>query len=197
MSDPAKQWRTLSSRPIYDDDFIGLRLDRALTPGGAETNYSVVSFKRHAVGVVPLHDDGTVELVGQWRYPLGVFSWELPEGGAENAADPLEEARRELREETGLEAAQWRTILRLHLSNSSTNEAGTIFLATGLSRVGEPELEHSEQDMQQARAPFAEVLARIARGEITDGLTVAGILRTHQMAVQGELGQDLGKAILG
>lgn len=196
MSDKPNPWRTLSTRPIYDNPWIAVREDRALSPGGRETQYSVVSFKRQALGVVPLDDDGCIHLVGQWRYPLGAFSWEIPEGGGDREADPVEEMKRELREETGLAAADWRLILRMHLSNSSTDEDALIYLATGLSRVSAPELEHSEQDMQQDRVPFAEALRRIAAGEITDSLTVAGVLRTHQMAVQGELEPGVAEAIL-
>src|SRR5690606_111884 len=99
---------------------------------------------------------------------LGLFSWEIPEGGGDMAADPLDEIRRELREEAGLEAGSWRRILRMHTSNSSTDELAFVYLATDLRRVAEPQLEHSEQDMQQAKIPFAEALARIAAGEITD-----------------------------
>lgn len=196
MTDAPKQWRTLSSRAVYDSPWIAVREDKAISPGGEETRYSVVSFKRIALGAVPLDADGHLHLVGQWRYPLGAFSWEIPEGGGDRAADPVQEMQRELREETGLAAAHWRMILRLHTSNSSTDEDALIYLATGLDRVGEPRLEPSEQDMQQARIPFAEALDRIAAGEITDAMTVAGILRTHQMAVKGELEPALAEAIL-
>ncbi len=191
-----RRWTTLSSRPVYDDPFIGLRVDQAESPGGTEHTYSVVSFKRAALGVVPLEADGSVHLVGQWRYPLGVYSWEIPEGGGDKAADPLDEIRRELLEETGLEAEHWREVLRLHTSNSSTDEAATIWLATGLSRAGEPRREASEQDMEMARIPFAEAIKRIETGAITDAMTVAGLLRIHQMAVHGALDPSLAAAIL-
>jgi 8-oxo-dGTP pyrophosphatase MutT (NUDIX family) len=189
-------WRTLGSRAVYDSPWISVREDAVVSPGGRDARYGVVSFRNTAIGVLPVEDDGHVHLVGQWRYALGAFSWEIPEGGGRKDSDPLDEARRELREETGLEAAHWREILRMHLSNSITDEAAVIFLATGLSHAGEPAREHSEQDMEQARIPFADLLRRVTGGDITDSLTVAAVLRTHQMAVKGELEPGLAEAIL-
>ena len=194
--DTAPRWRTLSSREIYSDSFISLRVDHALTPGGTEAHYSVVHFQRRAVGVLPLAEDGKVHLVGQHRYPLDRYSWEIPEGGVPEGVDRLEHCKIELREETGLAARSWRKILTLHTSNSSTDEEALIWLATGLERVGEPEPEPSEADMRQICIPFAEALDRVAAGEITDAMTVAAILRTHQMAVKGELEPELARAIL-
>ncbi len=189
-------WRTLGSRIVYDNPWLSLREDEAVSPGGEDARYAVVGFKNLAIGVVPLEPDGTLHLVGQWRYPLGRFSWEIPEGGGDPDA-PLDEAKRELREETGLEAAHWREILRLHLSNSVTDEAGVIYLATGLTHAGPPDRDHSEADMEQVRIPFAKALNRALHGDITDALTVAALLRIHHMAVEGELEPGLASAVLG
>lgn len=193
----ANPWRTHRSRQVYDNPWITVREEDATSPGGRPALYGVVSFKKLAIGAVPLTADGRVHLVGQWRYTLDAFSWEIPEGGGEPGADPLDEARRELLEETGLEAADWREILRLHTSNSVTDEAAVIYLATGLNRASAPRPEDTESDMEQACIPFMEALDWIADGRITDAMSAAGLFRVHHMALQGALDPALAEAVLG
>jgi 8-oxo-dGTP pyrophosphatase MutT (NUDIX family) len=144
-----------------------------------------VHFKNRAIGVVPLERDGSTYLVGQFRYALGEYSWELPEGGGPLEEDPLEAAKRELREETGLEADEWRLLLKMHLSNSVTDEVSLVYLARGL-RPGEAQPEETEQ-LRVLRVPFDEVYRRVVVGEITDAITVAGVLRVQTLRLTGEL----------
>ena len=132
--------------------------------------------------------------VGQHRFPLGDYAWEIPEGGAPVGSDPLEGAKRELREETGLEAANWRQALSYQLSNSVTDERGFGFVAWDLSETW-PEPDVTEA-LSQARIPFHEALEQALVGRIQDLITVAMLLRAHHMACEGQLPASLAKAML-
>ena len=151
-------------------------------------------FKNYAIAILPLHDNGEVTLVGQHRMPLADYSWELPEGGGPIGDDPLESAKRELREEAGLVATNWREVLRFQLSNSVTDERGFGFIATGLSPAeAEPD---ATEALQIVRAPFRQALDLAVAGEMTDAMTVAMLLRAYHMAREGELPDSLAKAML-
>jgi 8-oxo-dGTP pyrophosphatase MutT (NUDIX family) len=134
-----------------------------------------VHFKNRAIAIVPLDDDGNTWLVGQDRYTLGEYSWELPMGGAPLDEAPLDAAKRELKEETGLAANRWSEVMRLHTSNSITDELGIVYVAEGLTE-GETAFEETE-DLQIRKLPLAEALQLVHRGEITDAISVAAILR--------------------
>ena len=189
-----KPWSVSSSQVVYDNPWITLTEYQAVAPTGRPALYGKVGFKNQAIGVVPLHDDGTVTLVGQNRFSLSNYSWELPEGGAPSAEDPLDGAKRELAEEVGLEAADWRPILRMELSNSVTDEICHGFLAMGLTPT---EIAPDEtEDLAVARVPFREALDAAVAGHMPDAITVALLLRVHLMAVRGELPEALAAAIL-
>ncbi|HRE44229.1 MAG TPA: NUDIX hydrolase [Terricaulis sp.] len=183
------------TQPFANDWF---RLDRheVIHPDGAEGVYTVVRIRRHAVGVLPIDADGMVHLVGQWRFPLGRYSWEMPEGGAEPGEDPRACAARELAEETGLAAAIYLPILQMDLSNSLTDEQCTVFLALDLSDGAQGDPDGTEV-LSRRRAPFLEALARAADGRIRDSMTVAALFRAHHMAVTGQLPAALARAMLG
>lgn len=172
-------WCCLSSRLVYESPWIRVHHDRVLTPGGTEGIYGRVHFRNRAVGIVPLDDDGHIWLVRQYRYVLGRYSWEIPEGGSPFSEDVLETAKRELREETGLVAHDWQTLLRLHLSNSVTDEEAVVFVARGLSQ-GETAPEASE-DIAVQRLPLAEALRWVMDGRITDAISVAALLKLAQL----------------
>lgn len=182
------------ARP-FANDWFGIDSCAVIHPGGAEGTYSVIRIRRLAVGVLPIEADGSVHLVGQWRFPLGRYSWEMPEGGAEPGEDTLACARRELAEETGLRAAALTPILEMDLSNSLTDERAIIYLAAGLT-PGTANPDPTEV-LRRRRAPFAEVLERACDGRIRDSMTVAAVLRAHHMAVTGQLPQSLAQAMLG
>lgn len=167
-------WLTLRSSFKYDNPWISVTHFDVLNPSGNEGIYGVVHFKNRAIGVLALEDDGTTYLVGQYRYALQSYSWEIPEGGGPHAEDPLEAAKRELLEETGLRAREWRQILRMHLSNSVTDEESIVYLATGLVQ-GEASPEETER-LELQRLPLTDVLAMVQRGEITDSITIAAVL---------------------
>jgi 8-oxo-dGTP pyrophosphatase MutT (NUDIX family) len=152
-----------------------------------------VHFKNQATGVVPVDENGNVILVGQYRFPLEAYSWEIPEGGGAHAATALESAQRELREECGLAANCWKEILSVDLSNSVSDERGTLFLAWELSEVGaQPD---DTEILQVERVRFWDAIARVKRGEIRDSMSVAALLRVALMALQNELPEKLAKAI--
>jgi 8-oxo-dGTP pyrophosphatase MutT (NUDIX family) len=156
-----------------------------LNPAGRPGIYGTVHYKNHAVGVIPIDDAGNIVMVGQFRFPLGEYSWEIPEGGGPLDVPFLDSARRELREECGLTADSWHKLLEMDLSNSVTDEKGTVFLAWDLT--DSPHQHEESELLQLARMPFREALERVKNGEIRDSLTVAGLLRLGLMAAQGEL----------
>lgn len=176
-------WRTLSSTLIYDNPWIAVTEHRVLKPSGGEGIYGVVHFKNRAIGVLPLDGEGYTWLVGQYRYTLRLYSWEIPEGGGRLDEEPLEAAKRELREETGMEAQEWQEILRMHLSNSVTDEIAIVYLARDL-RYGIAEPEDTEQ-LRLQRVPFEEAYRKVIRGEITDAISVAAIMRLRLMMLEG------------
>jgi 8-oxo-dGTP pyrophosphatase MutT (NUDIX family) len=159
----------------YENSWIRVYDDQVLRPDGQPGVYGVVHYKNRAIGVVALDAENRVLLVGQYRYTLDVYSWEIPEGGAEAGEAPLAAAQRELREETGYSAVHWREILRAHLSNSVSDEEAWCFLATDL-RPGVARPEGTEL-LQVAWIPLAEALSMIDQGQITDALTILGLQR--------------------
>ena len=167
-------WKKLSSRVVYENPWMQVREDHVINPGGGENQYGYVHFKSRAIAILPLADNGDTWLVGQQRYTLGEYSWELPMGGAPFDETPLAAAERELREETGLSASRWTEVLRLHTSNSITDEFGFVFLAEDLVE-GEPDFDETE-DLAIRRLPLADAIAMIESGEITDAISVAALL---------------------
>jgi 8-oxo-dGTP pyrophosphatase MutT (NUDIX family) len=168
-------WKQLSTRTIWENDWMAVREDEVINPGGGRNLYGHIHFKNRAVAIVPLDNDGNTWLVGQQRYTLGEWSWELPMGGAPLDEEPLVAARRELREETGLTARDWSELMRLHTSNSVTDEIGFVFVARDLT-AGEPQFEETE-DLAIRKLPLTEAVAMARRGEITDAISVAALLR--------------------
>jgi 8-oxo-dGTP pyrophosphatase MutT (NUDIX family) len=168
-------WRRRARRVAYENPWITVWHDDVTRPDGTPGVYGVVHFASLAVGIVAIDDADRVLLVGQHRYALDAYSWEIPEGGVPAEEDPLEGAGRELREETGVVATGWREIGRFHLSNSVTDEAGVLYLATDL-RVGEAAPEATE-DLAIRWVPFAEALAMTRDGRISDAIAIMGIQR--------------------
>jgi 8-oxo-dGTP pyrophosphatase MutT (NUDIX family) len=167
-------WQTVSSKQVYDNPWITLREDQVIRPDGEPGIYGVVHYKNIAVGVLPIEDDHTY-LVGQYRYPLERYSWEIPEGGCPEGEDPLRAAQRELREETGLEARRWQMLGEAYLSNSVADEYAVWFLATGLV-PGERRPDGTEK-LSVRRLQLREALAMALNGEITDALSLVAITR--------------------
>lgn len=193
MDEAKNPWRVLSRAIRYENDWVRVDHHEVVTPAGGTGVYGTVHFKNIATGVVPIDGEGNVVLVGQYRFPLGAYSWEIPEGGGSRDIPALDSAQRELREECGLVANGWTEILNMDISNSVTDERGTIFLAWNLSTTS-AQPDETEQ-LQVVRKPFWEVVARVKRGEIRDSMSVAGLLRVAFMAREGELPEQVAKAI--
>jgi 8-oxo-dGTP pyrophosphatase MutT (NUDIX family) len=168
-------YTVLDRRFIYDSPWIRIREDRFQHRRGAEGRYAVCGFRRTACGVLALDEADRVVLVGQWRYPLETYSWEIPEGGGDISESPFEAMRRELAEEAGLDAQVWEPLCFFHPSNSSTEEEAFLFLATGLTAAGGHHAEDDEELMLH-REPFEDCLRRVLSGEITDSLTAMALL---------------------
>jgi 8-oxo-dGTP pyrophosphatase MutT (NUDIX family) len=174
MFDETKNpWRTLSTREVYDNNWIKVREDDVIRPDGEHGIYGVVHYKHIAVGVLAVEVD-SIYLVGQYRYVLDRYSWEIPEGGCSEAEDILSAAKRELEEETGLHAGKWELMGRAYLSNSVSDELAVWFLATELTQ-GERHPEGTEQ-INVRRVPFDDALRMALAGEITDALSLLAIM---------------------
>lgn len=172
-------WRTVRRKPIYENPWIYLEEHDVINPAGNPGIYGKLHFKNKAIGIIPIDEDQNTWLVGQYRYALDEYSWEIPMGGGPLEVDILTSAMRELKEETGLEAASWENIMRIHTSNSVTDEEGFIFLARELTE-GETEFEETEQLIVK-KLPFAECVDMVMDQEITDSLSIAGILKVDRL----------------
>jgi 8-oxo-dGTP pyrophosphatase MutT (NUDIX family) len=187
-------WTIVSTRPIYENPWMRVVEHQVLNPKGKPGIYGVMHAQNLAVGIVPIDEEGCVTLVGQYRFPLELYSWEIPEGGADKDVPLVESAKRELSEETGLTARHWLPILTLHLSNSITDETAYGFLAWGLEQgVATPE---ETEELQLRRVPFAEALSMAMRGDITDAIAVACLMKVRLMAQEGALPEDVSRLIL-
>lgn len=175
MSDVKNPWKTLSARTVYDNPWIRVEEHEVINPSGGQNQYGKVCFKNRAVAILALDDGDNIYLVGQHRYTLDEYSWELPMGGAALLEDPQVAAQRELREETGLTAAHWRELMRLHTSNSITDEHGLVFVAQGLSH-GTASPDETEQ-LAVRTMPLDDAVQWVVNGAITDAISAAGILR--------------------
>jgi 8-oxo-dGTP pyrophosphatase MutT (NUDIX family) len=168
-------WVRRSRRVAYENAWITIWHDEVTRPDGQPGVYGVVHFANLAVGVLAIDESDRVLLVGQHRYALDTYSWEIPEGGVPVEETALDGARRELREETGIEAATWRELARSHLSNSVSDEFAVLFLAMDLT-TGEATPDGTEA-LAVRWLPFAEVLEMTLDGRITDALTVLAVQR--------------------
>ena len=170
---------------MYENKWIKVTEYDVLNPSGGEGIYGKVHFKNLAVGVLPLDENLNTWLVGQYRFPLNEYSWEMPEGGGPLGIDPLESIQRELLEETGLIAKEWKLILRMHLSNSVSDELSLLYLARGLEQ-GDASPEETEQ-LALRKVPFDELYELVQSGKVTDSMTVAATLKVKLMLINGEI----------
>lgn len=184
MENHKNPWRKISGKKIYENPWLILEEHKVINPSGGEGLYGKVSFKNKAIGVIPLDGEGNTWLVGQYRYTLDEYSWEIPMGGGPLGVDILESAKRELREETGLIAAKWTQIMRIHTSNSVTDEEGFVFLAEDL-RQGETSFDETE-DLQIIKLPLPEAVEWAMSGKITDAISVAGLLKVWMKRLKEE-----------
>jgi len=168
-------WKPKSSKLVFQNPWLTLHEDEVINPGGGLSHYGKINFKNLAIGIIPLDENNNTWLVGQYRYVPDCYSWEIPMGGGPLDIDPLESAKRELKEETGLTAHDWQELMRIRTSNSVTDELGLVYVARGLTQ-GETEFEETEELLIQ-KLPLDEAVERALNGEITDSLSVAGLLK--------------------
>lgn len=178
-------WKTISKKDIYKNAWIEVSHHEVINPSGNNGIYGVVHFHHKAIGILAVDEQLNIVLVGQDRYPLNAYSWEIPEGGCPIGEDNLSAAKRELKEETGLEASQWEPLCKFHLSNSVTDEEGQLFLARNL-KAGNSSPEETE-NLSVKRVTLEEALLLIDRGEITDAITIMGIYKLALMKSNGKL----------
>nr|WP_299415195.1 NUDIX hydrolase [uncultured Emticicia sp.] len=179
MNEERNPWQILDSEVKYENNWIQVLHQNVLNPSGGKGIYGTVNFKNIAVGVVPIDQDGNIWLVGQFRFPLNEYSWEIPEGGCPTGEEVLDTAKRELKEETGLIAQEWKLISKLHTSNSVCNEVAYIYLAEGITQT-ESQPEETEQ-LQVKKVTLKEALLMVMDDKITDSMSVAGILKVARL----------------
>lgn len=174
-------WTTLSTRNIYRNQWIGVREDDVIRPDGGKGIYGVVEV-RPSIGVLALNDRGELLLVGQWRYPVNRYSWEIPRGGSHEGETDLQTvAARELREEAGVRAANWTRLLAWDVNNGITDDVEHMFLATGITHTtAEPD---PEEEIAVRWVPFPEAVAMVTSGEITEVCTAAAVLLLHALRI--------------
>lgn len=191
---PRPAWRNDSVETLFENPWLRLTRHEATAPTGTPADYVVARPRNLACGVLPIHSDGTVTLVGQARFALMNYSWEMPEGGVPENEDPLVGVQRELLEETGLVARNWREVLRMELSNSITDERAIAWLAWDLTQMdARPD---PTEVIETARVPFMSLMAEIDRGSVRDAFTVATALRAYHMAREALLPGWLAHAML-
>jgi 8-oxo-dGTP pyrophosphatase MutT (NUDIX family) len=172
-------WKTLSKKSIYENPWITVEEHQVTNPRGGNGIYGVVHFKNKAIGIVPVDQHMYTWLVGQYRYALDAYSWEIPMGGGPHSEDPLATAARELKEETGLVASSFTLLTKIHTSNSVTDEVGYIFLAEGLE-ITAPEPDETEV-LQLWHLPLQQAIEMVMNHTITDSLSIAGLLAVARL----------------
>jgi 8-oxo-dGTP pyrophosphatase MutT (NUDIX family) len=185
MNEHQNPWAIINKKKVYDNRWINVTEYNVLNPSGGTGIYGKVHFKNHAIGIIPLDDEMNTYLVGQYRFVLDQYSWEIPEGGGPIGVDILESAKRELKEETGLIAKEWTKLVDLHLSNSVSDEYGVIFLARGLKQ--EESAPEETEDLVIRKLPFNEVYKMVEKGIITDSLAVTAVLKVKILLLEGKL----------
>lgn len=168
-------WKKIESKIAYENPWIEVQHHNVINPSGGEGIYGQVNFKNMAIGIVPIDENNNTWLVGQYRFPLEEYSWEIPEGGCPFSEEPLIAGKRELLEETGILAEKWTMISKIHTSNSVCNEVGFIFMAENL-KFSKAEPEETE-DLQLIKVTLNEALKMVMENKITDSISIAGILK--------------------
>jgi ADP-ribose pyrophosphatase len=182
---PKNPWTLLEKKTVYESPWIRVDHHDVLNPAKNPGTYSVVHFKKLAIGVLPLDENYNTWIVGQYRYPLDTYTWEIPEGGGSRDVDPVETGKRELLEECGIMANKWTFIQHMQLSNSATDEVAYLYVAQDLSFTeAQPD---DDEELKIRKIPFEELYEMVLNGEVVDSLTVTAVLKTKLMMKDGVL----------
>ncbi len=173
MPKAKEHWKVLKTKKIYSDNFIKVKLNQVVRPNGFKSSYSLVEFKG-GIGAIALTDNDEFYLVGQYRYPPNVYSWEIPKGSLKTNKTPLKTAKEELEEETGIRARNWKKITKVHTLLGSTNDKVYLFSARGLV-LGKPHPEKREI-IKLKKVNIGEFIAMVKRQEVTDATTIAAVM---------------------
>lgn len=178
-------WITLSSQIVHETPWVRINHHKVINPGGSNGIYTVTEFKNLALGILVFDDAYNTWIVGQYRYPLKQYSWEIPEGGGDPEVEPVISAQRELQEECGIVAKDWQLLLTAHTSNSATDEIAYIYVAKGLSYTDA----HPDDDerLEVRKLPFAELYSMVMENKITDSLTVMAVLKAKILMDEGKI----------
>ncbi len=178
-------WKIKSSVEKYDNPWINITEHKVINPGGIDGIYGEIHFKNLAIGIIPLDEEYNTWIVGQHRFPLNSYSWEIIEGGGKIGVDPILSAQRELAEEAGIVAKEYTLIQQMHLSNSVSDEFGLIYIAKGLTfQESAPDI---DEELLIKKLPFEQLYKSVMNGDMTDSLTVAGVLKTKILIDQGAI----------
>ena len=184
MNSEKNPWQVLAEKNIYNNSWIEVTEYDVINPNGGKGIYGKVHFKNIAIGILPLDENYNTYLVGQYRFTINQYTWEIPEGGCLNES-PLDAAKRELLEETGLKANNWQQILELHLSNSVTDEHCFVFVARDLTQHNS--MPESTEQLVVKKISFDEVYNMVMQNEITDSISVTAILKTRILITESKL----------
>ncbi len=185
MKGKSNPWKIKSNKRAYETPWIAVNHLEVVNPAGKDAIYGTIHFKNIAVGILPLDKDYNTWIVGQYRLPIEQFSWEMPEGGGDLNVPPIDSAKRELLEETGIVAQKWTELLKIHTSNSVTDEWGMIYIAQDLSfHAPQPD---EDEELEIKKLPFNDLFEMVMKGEITDSLTLAAVLKAKQLIDSGKI----------
>jgi 8-oxo-dGTP pyrophosphatase MutT (NUDIX family) len=185
MQTEKNPWKVIDENVVYDNKYISLTHFNVINPSGNQGIYGKVHFKNIAIGIVAIDDEQNTFLVGQYRFTLNEYSWEIPEGGCPFNEEPLQGAQRELLEETGLIANHWQLLGSVHLSNSVSDEMAMFYLATNLKQM-QAQPEDTEQ-LQIKKLPLQKAFDMVERGEIKDALSVLALQKVQLLLIQKKL----------
>ena len=189
MSGETNPWTTLHVEQRYRNHFIDVEEHTVRDAAGRERPYGVVRYRHRGLVIVPIHDDGHVTLIGQWRYAAGAHSWEIPAGSGAAGEAPLAAAKRELEEEAGLVAEGWLELAELTMSPAITDERARCFAAWKLcqrEQHGDP-----QEVLKAKQVPFATAVEMALSGQITSAAAVVAILALSMRAASGDLPEEL------
>ena len=185
MQENKNPWKIIDKKIAYDNQWISLIHHDVINPSGNKGIYGIVHFKNYAIGIIPVDDEMNTYLVGQYRFALSEYSWEIPEGGCPFNEYPLKAAQRELLEETGLKAKDWKLLGESHLSNSVSDEKAIFYLATGLTQHSSAP-EDTEQ-LSIKKVPLQEVFQMVEEGKITDALSVIALQKLQLLLISSKI----------